>query len=324
MPRQPPRDIVRSSAAGIAGQSIALVLLLASTWVVVGIALVGAEAGVVSAGRTVFAAFGLLLLLLTSQNRRSTQTDDRGAVGRPGRYTAWQLVVLAGTGVAGYTMLSTVAIDLAGPTLPSLVLSLSPAVVLMLEARLARARVNMPTLVATGAAIAGTVLFVVPRLSGTAGSDTLLGVLAAIAAMLSMAVYGLYFAQVNLHHVGALTPRILPIFALGSIPLVLWAGIEVSNGRNVDLSSVVILALLGIVIYVPAYLVQHRILLSAGPAYAAVLGLAVPPLVGVASAVLGIADAPGVVQTVGIALTSVAMVFVIRLKFAEHAAAREG
>ncbi|MBM7832091.1 drug/metabolite transporter (DMT)-like permease [Agromyces cerinus] len=291
---------------------------------IVGIALVGAEAGVVSAGRTVFAAFGLLLLLLMSRNRTSAHPDDQGAVARPGRYTAWQLVVLAGTGVAGYTMLSTVAINLAGPTLPSLVLSLSPAVVLILETRLARARASVPTLVATGAAIAGAALFVVPRLGGTAGSDTVLGVLAAIAAMFSMVIYSLSFAHVNRHHEGPLTPRILPIFALGSIPLVLWAGLEVSTGRNVDLSSIVILALLGIVIYVPAYLVQHRILLSAGPAYAAVLGLAVPPLVGIASAVLGIADPPGIIQTVGIALTSTAMVFVIRLKFAEHTAAPEG
>ncbi|MFD1572590.1 hypothetical protein ACFSEO_00455 [Agromyces cerinus subsp. nitratus] len=127
MPRLASQDIVRSLVAGIAGQSIALVVLLASTWVIVGIALVGAEAGVVSAGRTVFAAFGLLLLLLMSRNRTSAHPDDQGAVARPGRYTAWQLVVLAGTGVAGYTMLSTVAINLAGPTLPSLVLSLSPA-----------------------------------------------------------------------------------------------------------------------------------------------------------------------------------------------------
>ena len=165
---------MRSPAASLVGQSIVLVVLLASTWVIVGIALAGAGAGVVSAGRTMFAAFGLLLLLLMSRSRPPTRADDARAVGFPGRYTARQLVVLAGTGVAGYTMLSTVAIDLAGPTLPSLVLSLSPAVVLILEARLARARVNVPTLVATGAAIAGTALFIVPRLGGTAGSDTVL------------------------------------------------------------------------------------------------------------------------------------------------------
>ena len=310
-----PGDILRSPAASIVGQSIVLVVLLASTWVIVGIALIDAGAGVVSAGRTMFAAFGMLLLMLMSRSRPPTRPDDARAVRVPGRYTARQLVVLAGTGVAGYTMLSTVAIDLAGPTLPSLVLSLSPAVVLILEAVLARVRVSIPPLVATSVAIAGAAFYVVPRFDGTNGSDTFWGVLAAIGAMLSMAAYSLYFAHVNRHHEGPMTPRILPIFALGSVPLVLWGAFEVASGQEeVDLSHIAILAFLGIVVYVPAYLVQHRIVLSAGPTYASLLGLGTPPLVGVASAMLGTSEAPGLIQTIGIALTMLGMVFVIRHK----------
>lgn len=302
----------------LALQSLVLVALLASTWVIVGFALVGAGAGVVSAGRTVFAAFGLFLLLLMSRRRPPKRADDLGPVQQPARYTAWQLAALAGSGVAGYTLLSTIAINLAGPTLPSLVLSLSPAVVLILEAVLARVRPSMPTLIATIVAVVGAALFILPRLSGAAGPNVVVGVLAAIGAMFSMAAYSLYFAHVNRRYAGPMTPRILPIFALGSVPLVLWAGVELAAGQTVSLSSLAMLAFVGIAIYVPAYLVQHRILLSAGAAYAALLGLAVPPLVGVASAALGLAEAPGLLQTVGIALTLVGMVFVIRLKFAER------
>ncbi|MFB6608844.1 DMT family transporter [Agromyces sp. NPDC056379] len=302
----------------LALQSLVLVALLASTWVIVGFALVGAGAGVVSAGRTVFAAFGLFLLLLMSRRRPPKQADDQGPVGQPARYTAWQLAALAGSGVAGYTLLSTVAINLAGPTLPSLVLSLSPALVLLLEAVLARVRPSIPTLIATTAAIVGTALYILPRLTEGAGPNVVVGVFAAIGAMFSMAAYSLYFAHVNRRYAGPMSPRILPIFALGSVPLVLSAGVEVAAGQTVSLSSMAMLAFVGIAIYVPAYLVQHRILLSAGAAYASLLGLAVPPLVGVASAALGLADAPGLLQTVGIALTLVGMVFVIRLKFAER------
>ncbi|MFC9560287.1 DMT family transporter [Agromyces sp. NPDC056965] len=304
--------------ARLALQSLALVALLASTWVIVGFALVGAGAGVVSAGRTVFAAFGLFLLLLMSRRQPPKRADDEGPVEQPARYTAWQLAALAGSGVAGYTLLSTIAINLAGPTLPSLVLSLSPAVVLILEAVLARVPPSIPTLVATSAAVVGAALFILPRLTGTAGPNVVVGVLAAIGAMFSMAAYSLYFAHVNRRYAGPMTPRILPIFALGSVPLVLWAGVEVAAGQTVSLSSLAMLAFVGIAIYVPAYLVQHRILLSAGAAYTSLLGLAVPPLVGAASAALGLAEAPGFLQIVGIALTLVGMVFVIRRKFAER------
>ena len=87
-----------------------------------------------------------------------------------------------------------------------------------------------------------------------------------------------------------------------------------SGQEEVDLSHIAILAFLGIVVYVPAYLVQHRIVLSAGPAYASLLGLGTPPLVGVASAMLGTSEAPGLIQTIGIALTMLGMVFVVRHK----------
>ncbi|MFF2493995.1 DMT family transporter [Agromyces sp. NPDC058064] len=290
-------------------------VLLSSTWVIVGTALDGAGAGAVSAGRTVFSSFGLLALVLMSRKRQTTPSASRGVPDRPRRYTAWQLLVLAGTGVAGYTMLSTVAINLAGPMLPSLVLSLSPALVLVLEAATTRIRLNVRTLIATCGAVGGAVLYIVPRFNGAADANLAVGVLAACGAILSMAVYSIYFAHVHRHFEGALAPRILPIFALGSIPLMVWAWLDVAAGQKVEPSSIAMLAFLGVAVYVPAYLLQHRLLINAGAAFTSLLGLAVPPLVGVASAALGTAAAPGGLQIAGIGITLAGMVLVIRASF---------
>ncbi|MFJ6533764.1 DMT family transporter [Microbacterium sp. NPDC091662] len=306
-----PRVTTRSVSSStdrvrLALESVALVVLLAATWVIAGIALEGSGVGVVSAGRTAFAALGLLAVV--SLARSSSPRSGP-------RYTGWQLVILAVTGVAGYTMLSTLAIALAGPTIPSLVLALSPAVVLLLESALARTRVHPLVLAATLSAITGAALYVAPRVDGGAGASVVGGVLAALGAMLSVSVYGVLFAHVNRDHSGPVAPRILPVFALGSVPLVVWAVIEVSSGESIAPVSIAVLALLGLGIYVPGYLVQHRIILAAGPSYAALLGLAVPPLVGIASAFLGLAAVPGAVQVFGIALTLVGMLVVIGMKF---------
>ena len=290
--------------ARLVGESLGLVVLLAATWVIAGIALQGAGVGVVSAGRTAFAALGLLLVVAV------TRSFPRIAL----RYTAGQLTVLAITGVAGYTVLSTLAIALAGPAIPSLVLALSPVVVLLLEHALARTRMHPLVLAATVVAMVGAVLYVAPRIGGGAEANVAGGVLAAVAAMLSMSIYGLLFAHVNRGRSGPIAPRILPIFALGSVPLVVWAVIEVSVGGSIEPLSIAVLAVLGLGIYVPAYLLQHRLILTAGPSYTALLGLAVPPLVGIASVLLGLAALPAPVQVVGIALTLIGMLVVIRMK----------
>jgi drug/metabolite transporter (DMT)-like permease len=222
--------------------------------------------------------------------------------------------LLAATGVTAYTICSTVAIALAGPALPSLVLALSPAVVLIAEAALTRTRPPVRTLAGTLVAVAGALLYVIPRLAGTLGNEVALGAVFAVAAMLSMAFYTLYFARVNRGYEGPMARRIVPIFAIGTLPLALWAAIDLARGSAVTWTAVGLLAVLGIVIYVPAYLLQHRILLTAGPSYYALLGLATPPLVGFSSAVLHLAGVPTPVQIAGVALTVLGMVVILRRK----------
>lgn len=296
-------------ALRLVAPSLALIVLLAATWVVAGIALQGAGVGVVSAGRTGFATVGMLLLVAFTRERAT----DLPSIPP---YTAGQLSILALTGVAGYTMLSTLAIALAGPAIPSLILALSPVVVLLLESALAKTRVRPLVLLATVVAIIGATLYIAPGLGGAAGTGIVGGAVAAVGAMACMSVYGLYFAHVNRGHQGSMLPRLLPIFALGSIPLVVWAVIEVVSGGRIEPVTVVVLAILGLGIYVPAYLLQHRLILTAGASYAALLGLAVPPVVGLASAVFGLAAPPVPVQVCGVVLTLVGMLVVLRVRFA--------
>lgn len=301
----------RGSRARLLAESAALIVLLASTWLIVGASLQGASVAVVSAGRTGFAALGLSALTWWSASRAVASTDTEDLAVAPA-YRWWQLLLLALTGVTAYTVLSTIAIHLAGPALPTLVLALTPAVVLAAESVPARARPPGLAIAGTGLAVAGAVLYVIPRLAGSLGRDVALGAVAAVAAMLSMAFYTIYFATVNRHHRGAMAPRIMPVFAVGAIPLVVWAATDIAGGASVGWPVIGMLAFLGIVIYVPAYLLQHRILLSGGPSYAALLGLAVPPLVGVSSAMLHLSLYPTPLQIAGTAVTLLGMVIVIR------------
>ncbi|GAA2519067.1 DMT family transporter [Winogradskya humida] len=295
---QRPRPVV-SDRTRLFARSGALILLLGATWLVVGVSLRDASTAAVAAGRTGFTVLGLAAL-----------TWRTAPVGTPAlrAYRWWQIVILAGTGVTAYTVFSTVAIALAGPALPSLVLCLAPAVVLVAESVLARARPPLLTVAGTAVAVAGAAAYVVPRLAGTFGRDVTLGTVCAVAAMLSIAFYGLFFARVNRGYHGAMAPRILPIFAAGSIPLIAWAVVE---GAAVSLTAVGLLAILGIVIYVPAYLLQHRILVTAGASYSALLGLGVPPLVGVGSALVHLGATPTPVQAGATVVTLAGMVLVI-------------
>lgn len=298
-------------------RSSALVLLLASTWLIVGASLQEASTAVVSAGRTIFTVAGLLALSWWATSRVAVNDAKRPAPdhrSEPTPYRWWQLLLLALSGVSAYTVFSTVAIGFAGPVLPTLVMSLTPAAVLIAESLMTRTAPPLPTSLGTLLAIGGALLYVLPRLNGTFGGDVLIGALFALAAMGSMAFYGVFFARVNRRYHGPMAPRVLPIFAIGSIPLVLWAVGAIVGGEQLSWTVIIMLAVLGIVVYVPVYLLQHRILLTAGASYAALLGLAVPPLVGIGSALLQLAAAPVPMQLLGILVTVLGMALVIRRK----------
>jgi drug/metabolite transporter (DMT)-like permease len=298
-------------------RSSVLVLLLASTWLIVGASLQEASTAVVSAGRTIFTVGGLLALSwwLTTRaalNTAKTPTPESRDVMTP--YRLWQVLLLALSGVSAYTVFSTAAVGFAGPVLPTLVMSLTPAAVLIAESIMTRTPPQLSTSLGTVLAIGGALLYVLPRLDGTLGGEVLIGTLFALAAMGSMAFYGVFFARVSRRYHGPMAPRILPIFAIGSIPLVLWATVSIIGGEQLSWNVIGMLAVLGLVVYVPVYLLQHRILLTAGASYSALLGLAVPPLVGVGSALLQLTAAPVPMQFGGILVTVLGIALVIRQK----------
>ncbi|MFE5776125.1 hypothetical protein [Brachybacterium sp. NPDC056505] len=318
--------------------ALALVLLLASTWILVAIALQDAPVPLVSAGRSVFVVMGLgVLASLASRTGRTggeqgpaaSSADAVPAVptapavpAMPARTT----VLLALTGVTGYTIASTAAIALAGPDMPALILTLGPAVVMAMEAASGPARAHRREVVATLAAVVATALYVAARPGGEGGGGhPFAGAVCAVAAMLLISWYGVAFSRTNRGFSGSMARRILPIHAIGVVPLMLWAAAAMLGGDRLTLRALLVLVVLGIVVYVPVYLLQHRIIVRAGATFNALLGLVVPIFVGVVSTLLGMTAPLGPLQWCAglIALAAMGVVVISRARGGSRSRRRE-
>ncbi len=105
--------------------SAVFVCLLASTWIVSGLAVERAGPDVVAAGRSFFSCLGLCLLALRG----------RGALGRAVIMVRRRPIALGLAGVLGvsvYALASLRAIALVGISLPNLLLATTPCVSLLL------------------------------------------------------------------------------------------------------------------------------------------------------------------------------------------------
>lgn len=293
----------RRHGAALLLSSLALVLLLASTWILVAVALQDAPVPLVSAGRSIFVVMGLgVLAALASRGQRADGDPSSAATAVP-EMPARTTVLLALAGVTGYTIASTAAIALAGPDMPALILTLGPAVVMAMEAASGAGRAHRREIAATLAAVAATALYVAARPDGGHGGGTgaggehpVAGAACALAAMLLISWYGVAFARANRGFRGSMARRILPIHGIGVVPLLLWALLAMLGGDRLTLRALLVLVALGIVVYVPVYLLQARIIVRAGATFNALLGLAVPILVGVISTLLGMTSPPGPLQ----------------------------
>jgi len=291
----------------LALDSVLLVLLLASTWVLVALTLTGTSVAVASAGRTVFTVGGLALLSAFVTRRKDAGAGGTVSPRIPRRTT----VILALTGVSAYTIFSTAAIHFAGADVAALIMVGTPLTVMAVEAVLDRRSPGAWFLVIALVAVAGAALYVIQKPPGEQGESLGLGIAAGVAGMASMAWYGIHFSRANAGYAGPMAPRILPVFGLGCLPLVVWAVAGFLAGGTITPGALLALVVLGVVVYVPAYLLQHRILVAVGATYSALLGLAVPPVVGVAAALAGLGPWPSPGQWAATALTLSAVVLVV-------------
>ncbi|MFJ3956746.1 EamA family transporter [Arthrobacter sp. NPDC090010] len=256
----------------VALMTAGLALLLALTWIFSGLAVEQAEPATVAAGRSFFSCVGILFLAGRS----------RGAMRR-----SWDLVrtrtpslLLSGAlGVAVYALASLSAIALLGISVPNLLLTSTPLLTLGLGALFFRAR---PVLAAVLGALlatlgaAGYVLLSLQANDDVPETQLLTGVLLALGAAAAMAVYGLHYARLSQGHDPV---DLLPgIFGYGTVLLLAVLAMTGQLGELGRLApeSWLLLVLLGVVIYVPVYVLQHRLIHARGAMYTATISLLVP------------------------------------------------
>jgi drug/metabolite transporter (DMT)-like permease len=268
--------------------SAALAILLALTWLVSDLAVSRADPAVVAAGRSAFSALGLCLLAFRGKGalRRSVDQVRR-------RPVALGLSGLLGVSI--YALGSLTAISLVGVTVPNLLLATTPCLSLLIGVLFFRKRTSWPAVVGVIAGSAGAVLFVVASFAlrpDLSGSTLLAGVVASGVAVIAIAAYGQHYARLSKGH----DPLdLLPgIFGLGTLVVIIFLVITGQLGGLAALTWVDwgILALLGVGIYVPVYVLQHQLIHLRGAVFKASISLVVPFLVRFAETVFRGAPLP--------------------------------
>ncbi len=287
--------------------SAGFALLLALTWIVSELAVRRAGPDVTAAGRSLFSALGLCLLVTRGNGaaRRSVRYIRR----RPGT-----LVISGLLGVAFYAYFSLQAIAAVGVSLPNLLLATTPCVsmiigVLWFNKVGSRAAIAGISLATAGAAVYVFGSFTINDDLTT--STLLLGIGSALIAVVAIALYGQHYARISAGH----DPLdLLPgIFATGTVLLLVLLA---CTGRlralwSADLSTIGLLAVLGLGIYVPVYVLQHQLIHRRGAVYMASTSLVVPFLVRPAEMLLG-GPGPGVVEVFGMVVCLAGVLLVIR------------
>jgi drug/metabolite transporter (DMT)-like permease len=236
----------------------------------------------VALGRTGFCF--LTLLAAAATLRGPTHAGLRTAARRP------RTVALLGfLGFFGYAAGTLAAIPLIGTSRTNLMVTLLPCLAFVLGVLFFHERGGRTkaagTLLAAGAAAGYALLNGGSTAAGVGAAGTAAGLGLAFAATLGFAVYGFVY-RTRMADVpplaalpailGAATAMLLPVALffgdLGSVTWRQWLGI----------------AVLGVVVYAPAYLVQHRLILLRGPLFTAAVGLVVPFLVRLGDWALGL------------------------------------
>ncbi|MEB8339509.1 DMT family transporter [Streptomyces endophyticus] len=263
---------------GTALLSTALVVLLAGTWLLSGALVAHSDPLLVAAGRTGVCA---VVLAGCAALRPAHRAGLRALARTPGSIAL--VAVLALLGFAAYALGTLTAIERIGTSLTNLVVALLPCLSLALGALLFGQRATLRQ--TAGAALATTAAAGYALGTGGGRPDAL-GLGLALAGTLAFAGYGfVYRGRLGDVPPAVSLPALLGVATVFLVPFALtapratpgqWAGI----------------ALLGGVVYAPAYLVQHRLILRCGPVFTAAVQLAVPFLVRLGDWTLGNRGAP--------------------------------
>jgi len=255
--------------------SAALAVLLALTWLVSDLAVGRADPAVVAAGRSGFSALGLCLLAFRGKGALRRSIDQV-------RHRPVALGISGLLGVSVYALGSLTAIDLVGVTVPNLLLATTPCLSLLIGVAFFRKRTSLPAVLGVVAGSAGAALFVAASFalrSDLPRSALVGGVVAAAVAVLAIAAYGQHYARLSRGH----DPLdLLPgIFGIGTLVVIVFLVITGRLGGLAALSWLDwgLLALLGVGIYVPVYVLQHQLIHLRGAVFKASISLVVPFLV---------------------------------------------
>lgn len=282
-------------------------LLLAFTWIISDLAVQRSTPGVVAAGRSLFSTLGLCGLAA----RR------RGGLRRAWGQIRSRPAALAGSGligVAAYAFFSLWGIDALGVSVPNLLLATTPCLSMLIGAAVFRITVPRLGVVGVVAASAGAVAYVLGsfRVTDTVGPAAWWGVAACVVAVVAIALYGQHYAWLSRGH----DPLdLLPgIFGFGTLALFIALTVtgHLHGLISLDLTTLGLLVVLGVVIYVPVYVIQHLLIHRQGAVYMASISLIVPFLVRAVDLWWLHAPPPGLAETLGMLACLAGVLLVVR------------
>ncbi|WP_285726195.1 DMT family transporter [Psychromicrobium xiongbiense] len=299
------------SRGAVIGLSVLMTLLFAGTWIFSGLLIDHHSPQVVATGRTLFTCLGLLLI--AGRSRGALRRSVQEVVRRP-----WALLISGLLGVAIYAWFSLAAMSLVGTSVTNLVITLSPAFTLVFGVLFFRERSSWFAAAAVLLAVLGAAVYVLgsfgdPVPGGAAGgAGYLWGVAAAVVAVSSIALYGQHYARISRGH--RPTDLLLGIFGFGAIVLLILTAATGSLGEYLTLSALDWLwfFVLGVVIYVPVYIIQHRLIHDRGAVFTATLGLATPFVIRISEVLLGWKTWPNAIELIGMLACLAGVAAVIR------------
>ena len=259
------------SKAAVLAMCCALALLLAATWILSGVLVEHNDPQTVAAGRSLFSCLGLLMIALRS--RGALKRSVTMVVHRP-----LALLISGLLGVSIYALFSLYAISAVGTSVTNLVIAMAPALSLIFGVLFFRQRSSWLAACAVLLAVAGAAIYVLGSFSGSAADQSgwFWGVAAALLAVCSIALYGQHYAGISRGHNPS--DLLLGIFCFGTAALLLVMAVNGSLAEFFRIAPIDWLwfFLLGVLIYVPVYIIQHRLIHEKGAVFTATVSLAVP------------------------------------------------